>query len=160
MATTFRRKSNRLHPSVYRGPAAYFLTMACEGRRTAFEDARLVASLCDALREAADKHQVSVFAYCFMPDHLHLLVGGGESTVLPDFVHDFKQRTGYEFGRRIGRPLWQKSYYDRVLRGDEDLLEIAKYITGNPVRAGLVSQASDYPFLGSFAWDRAQLVEP
>ncbi len=60
----------------------------------------------------------------------------------------FKQVTGYGFKRRLGQPLWQRSYYDHVLRGEEDTEDVAEYIWNNPVRAGLVTDRDSYPFWG------------
>ncbi len=44
--------------------------------------------------------------------------------------------------------LWQKSFYDHVIRKEEDLNSIAGYIFNNPVRKELVENYEDYPFLG------------
>jgi len=115
----------------------------------------VVRTCVDALRTASDRHGVSVLAYCFMPNHLHLLVQGADRSFVPDFVKDFKQGTGYAYRQRTSKPLWQKSYYDHVLRRDEDVRKVTRYIVGNPVRANLVSQARDYQFSGSFVWGEA-----
>lgn len=159
MAQPFRRKPNRLPMEVYVGPRVYSLTLACEGRRRWFADGRLVTDCIEALRAAARTHHARVYAYCFMPDHLHLLVHGGARTFLPNFVHDFKQATANAFRGRFGRPLWQRSYCDHIVRSDEGVLAVARYIAGNPVRARLVEDASQYPYTGSFDWDRSALVE-
>ena len=45
-------------------------------------------------------------------------------------------------------PVWQKGYFDRALRYEEDLKAAARYIIANPLRAGLVAQVGDYPL-----WD-------
>ena len=63
-----------------------------------------------------------------------------------------KQRSGAAYALKSGEPLWQKGYYEHVLREDEDSKEIAHYIIANPVRAGLVQSPDDYPFIGSDAW--------
>ncbi len=160
MSVTFRRKRNRLAQETYRGQLGYSLTLSCHQRTPWFRNARLVAKCLEFLRWAADKHGVDVYVFCFMPDHLHLLVRGGDSTRLSDFVHDFKQRSGYLVKQVAGRDLWQRSFYDHVLRRDEDLLAAARYTAANPVRAGLVAQPSDYLHLGSFVWDRSAVVEP
>jgi len=55
--------------------------------------------------------------------------------------------------------LWQKGYYEHIVRENEAVLAIAKYIFENPVRAGLVSEPHDYPFSGSFELTRAQVDE-
>ena len=48
-----------------------------------------------------------------------------------------------------GITLWQDGFYDRILRRDEDSLDVAAYIVANPVRAGLVHRVTDYPYSGS-----------
>ncbi len=82
-----------------------------------------------------------------MPDHLHLLLEGltGGSD-LRRLMQQAKQRTSYAAVHLgLGR-LWQSGYHDRIVRHDEDLLAYVDYIVQNPVRAGLVQRASDYPY--------------
>jgi putative transposase len=83
-----------------------------------------------------------------MPDHCHLLVSGHDGSCLQDFVRHFKQLSGYRHKREHGAQLWQISYHDHVLRNDEDLLAVARYIWDNPVRAGLVPDRTEYRFSG------------
>jgi len=85
-----------------------------------------------------------------MPDHLHLLVAGDEGADLKEFVRLFKSRSSYHYKKGAGHPLWQRSYYDRVLRKDEDTRAVARYILNNPIRRGLARSAEAYPFIGSF----------
>ena len=101
-----------------------------------------------ALYTAAKKCGFDIIAFCFMPDHLHLLAVGRESSSLPDFARLFKQLAGYNFRRARGAALWQISYFDHVVRREESLAEIAAYIWNNPVRAGLVENRMDYAFSG------------
>jgi putative transposase len=155
MPSTFRRKPNRLLLEVYRGAAVYFLTLTCAQRRPAFTEERLVESCIETLRSCSERHGFAVLAYCFMPDHLHLLVEGGAGSDVPQFTKDFKQRTGYAYRRLSEEALWQKSYYDHILRREEDVREAARYIIGNPVRMGLVEAAGDHPYSGSFVWGKA-----
>lgn len=44
--------------------------------------------------------------------------------------------------------LWQRNFYDHILRGYESGMRIAEYIGANPVRTGLVAQADEYPWSG------------
>ena len=95
-----------------------------------------------------------------MPDHLHALLEGlSDSANLPEFVRIFKQRTSFEWKRTSGVGLWQRSYFDRVLRPEEDTMLVAQYILANPVRAGLVKEPMEYPFLGSGTMDVRDLLE-
>lgn len=158
MVIAFRRKQNRLPLPNYADTHAYLLTLACDKRRREFNNA-LVAFCLHKLRAVALKHRASVLLYCFMPNHLHLLLYSANPTFIPGFLRDFKQVTGYTFKRRTGRTLWQKSYHDHILRSDESLLDAARYILHNPVTAGLVTSPGDYPFTGSFVWERSVFVE-
>ncbi len=115
------------------------------------------------LRQACEKEGFTLAAYCFMPDHAHLLVQTETESDLVRLIHRFKQETGWWFRTRGeagglkasptspgARPrLWQKSYYDHVLRRDEELSEVIRYILENPVRAGLVASCDDYPYAWS-----------
>ena len=94
---------------------------------------------------------MEVLAYCYMPDHIHLLAAASDEADLPAFMRTFKQRTGYSCKKALGwdGPFWQKSYYDHILRSEERVEAVAAYIWGNPVRAGLVEGIVDYPFSGS-----------
>ena len=56
-------------------------------------------------------------------------------------------------------PLWQDSYYDHVVRPEENLAGIACYIIQNPVRARLVASPLEYPFSGSTAWSIEELLK-
>jgi putative transposase len=136
---------------VYEGCAAYFVTFAVSQRRPAFKVREIVEQCLSVLRSFADEQHMQVLAYCFMPDHVHLLLTAGEKANLSSFMRTFKQRTGYHCRKLLGwdGPFWQKSYYDHVLRREERLEAVAAYIWANPARAGLVEDADDYPFAGS-----------
>ena len=95
-----------------------------------------------------------------MPDHSHVLVEGiDDLSDLRKFCKLGKQRSGQIHARRVGGPLWQEGYYDRVLRKDEDLRTVARYLLNNPIRAGLVTKPIDYPYLGSDRWTVAEIIE-
>ncbi|OGO52409.1 MAG: hypothetical protein A2148_05790 [Chloroflexi bacterium RBG_16_68_14] len=147
MATRLR-KSPRLKDFDYVGPYAYSLTFVTRQRSEVFQDASLVQLVELALLRACAQHSFDLHAYCFMPDHLHVLVSGGADSRLTDFVRLFKQLSGYAAKQKLSAPLWQISYYDHVLRREEDLAQVARYIWSNPVRAGLVDDFRQYPYAG------------
>jgi len=106
------------------------------------------------LLEAASSCEIQVDVYCFMPDHLHLLVTS-EGSDVRNFVRAYKQASGFWFRRATAGQLWQKSYCDHVVRSDEDMERIGEYILDNPVRAGLCDRWEEHPF----SWSRWH-VEP
>jgi REP element-mobilizing transposase RayT len=90
-----------------------------------------------------------LFAYCLMPDHLHILVsphnGANLSTVLGNYA-SYTTQTAWNYGV-IGK-LWQRSFYDHILRSGETAPEIVAYILDNPVRAELVEEWEDWAWCG------------
>lgn len=143
-----RRKTIRLARHVYDGVRAYSITISTKDRRRAFADPDAITEALYALDEASRAHSFTVLAYCLMPDHAHLLVVGGTSSNLIDFMKRFKQISGFGYKQRTGRQLWQKGYFDHVIRAEEALEEVAKYIFANPVRAGLVVDPAAYRLSG------------
>jgi putative transposase len=108
---------------------------------------------------AALRFEFAVPAYCLMPDHVHLLIDGRtERSDLRRFIKRAKQSSGQRYAATARGPLWQDSYYDHVVRREDDLIRIVRYIIENPVRAGLVKSPLDYPFVGSTVWPLADLV--
>lgn len=80
-----------------------------------------------------------------MPDHLHWLIA--DSASMGELVRSFKSYTTYA-ARTLGHGtrLWQRSYWDHVLRRNENVREVAEYIIHNPVRGGIVPAVRDYPY--------------
>jgi putative transposase len=147
---TFPRKKIRLPAASYIGLRRCFLTFCCFERHKCFLQSDFNLYFLEQLRQQSAAHQFSAPAYCLMPDHVHLLVGAlvVKSNLAP-FVKALKQITGFEFERRTGKRLWQRYYYDHVLRPKDDPDSVAWYIWLNPVRAGLCEESKEYPFLGS-----------
>lgn len=152
-----RRSSPRLRDFDYKGPYAYFITCCTNQKKVYFEDTGIVEAMVKVLEESSQSFNFRVYAYCFMPDHLHLLVTGDETSSLREFMRAFKQKTSFLFKKRYGNPLWQRSYYDHILRKGEALTDVALYIFHNPVRRKLVEDYQDYPFSGSFVFDKNEL---
>jgi putative transposase len=83
-----------------------------------------------------------------MPDHVHVLaeVPGGVS--MQDFARQVKQISGFRLKQMTGASPWQVSYYDHILRKEEAIIDVSRYIWDNPVKEGLVTNWLDYPFSG------------
>ncbi len=85
-----------------------------------------------------------------MPNHLHFLVKPNEDgrSVL-DFTDQLKGKSTNASWKVVWRgKLWQRDYYDHVVRGNESLTAIARYILNNPVRKGLVAAAEEWAWGG------------
>jgi len=106
----------------------------------------VAGSVRDQLLRWSNALEVEICAYTLMPNHVHVLVIDTANKTAT-LVHRWKQATGLQWRQRGSRhPLWQRGFYDHVLRFDEDPERIAEYIVMNPVRAGLVNDPADYAF--------------
>jgi putative transposase len=156
--TVFHHKNIRLGGENYRGCRWHFVTICCEQRRRFFSSPNRAAWLIQTLEREAVSKRFGVHAYCVMPDHVHLLVVGLDArTDLLAFVKGLKQKTGYEFKRISGRNLWQKKFYDHILRAGDSIDAVAAYVWMNPVRKGLSANPKSYPYSGSLLLDWASV---
>jgi putative transposase len=144
------RRPPRLEDAVYTGAAHVFLTMCTFKRRTHFACGDVVNLVRRELLQTAEQYLVEVIAYCFMPDHLHALVAGtSEQTNLKKFFTVFRQKAAYRYRQVHPQPLWQDGFYDRALRAEDAIFDVASYILANPIEAGLAADAISYPYSGS-----------
>ena len=153
------RKPRRLPPSNYVGERAVSLTICTNDRAHHFTSALIVEAVLLRFRQHARHELVALLAYCFMPDHLHLLVSGGRPDAdVGRFLTRAKQSSGHWFSVEFGARLWQRYAWDRVLRHEEDTLSAIRYLLANPVRAGLVQHPLEYPFSGSDVYSHEDLL--
>jgi putative transposase len=100
---------------------------------------------CALMREWCDRYSVQIWAYCLMPNHVHLVAVPETRDGLRRALAGAHMRYTAEVNRREGWTgcLWQGRFSSFVM-DDQYLLMAARYVERNPVRAGLVSHAQDY----------------
>ncbi|MFJ3367818.1 REP-associated tyrosine transposase [Pseudomonas sp. NPDC086251] len=127
----------------------YLLTAVTSERKLIFKDWRMGRLLVHEFRRAQEAGNATSIAWVIMPDHFHWLVELHNGD-LPKLMQATKSRCARLINqqRGISEPVWQKGYFDRALRYEEDLKAMARYIVANPLRAGLVEHIGDYPL-----WD-------
>ena len=149
---SFQRENIRLPSENYLGKRWFFITLCCADRQKFFIRPGFCNWFLETLRRNAVEHRFAVYAYCLMPDHIHLLVEGLEpGSDLLQFVKALKTKSSTAVHRKTGCVIWQKKFYDHILRQKDSPDAVAWYIWMNPVRAGMCVQPGDYLFLGSFA---------
>ena len=143
----------------YTGLYRYFLTFCTDSRCELFTGAQAVdIVLLQIERAAADEH-FAIVAYCFMPNHVHLLIEAlAEAADCRRFIKRAKQFSAFYYTKTFGQRLWQRYGFERVLRNDEATLGVARYVLENPLRAGLVTRVEDYPFAGSRVYSLADIL--
>ena len=120
--------------------------------------ATLVAN---SLLRGAELGHYQLGAFAIMANHVHALV---LPWVPPSrLLKSLKGYTAHEANRLLGRtgePFWQRESYDHWVRNQEEWYRIAAYIENNPVKAGLVSRAEEYPWTSAHERWRAKLAPP
>ena len=153
------RKPNRLGYYDYGQEGSYFVTLCTHHRACLFQmEADVGNGLCAVpnqiihrwMRETENRFpNIIIDKYIIMPDHLHLLITIKERHAgcsLPDvmrflktmttnaYIHAVKEGTAPPFHKK----LWQKSYYDHVIRNQQDYDETWQYIENNPAKWMLI----------------------
>ena len=117
-------------------------------RQAIFSSTADYQALLGLMDENAKKFGVAVHAYVLMSNHFHLLVTPESADALPRMMQGVGRRYVRYFNdsqRRSGT-LWEGRYRSTLIQTESYLLACMAYIDLNPVRAGLVAEARDYPW--------------
>ena len=131
----------------------YLVTSVTDLRVAWFQESVLATIAAQSIAGADGRYDTRTFCWVVMPDHVHWLVQIGELP-LDETVNRLKGASARRLNAKIGRKgrFWAPGFHDHALRREEDLKRVARYVVGNPLRAGLVSQIGDYAF-----WDATWL---
>lgn len=138
----------------------YFFTVVTYKRQPFLTDARCQKNLADVIREVQLTHPFTLDACVFLSDHCHCV------WTLPEGDTDYSKRWGLIKARfsKQAKPflekegfcpearsrkrevaIWQKRFWEHVIRDDADLRTHLDYIHYNPVKHGFVEQVQDWP---------------
>lgn len=126
----------------------YHITLTTQHRQPYFANFASARAVVRVLRQAQQQGDAQTFAYVVMPDHLHWLMALGAGRNLSKVVGAIKSITAHQ----IGCVVWQQGFHDHALRHEERIVDVARYIVANPLRARLVARLGDYSH-----WDAAWL---
>ncbi|MBF0478805.1 MAG: transposase [Candidatus Omnitrophica bacterium] len=92
------------------------------------------------------KYGFKLFAYCFMTNHVHLLIQVGEKGTISRIMQSITvaHTRHYHYKYRTSGHVWQGRFNSPVVSDDEYMLEVMRYIEQNPVRAKMVREIEDY----------------
>ena len=121
----------------------YHIVFSTLNRKPIFSDEKLAQQLIKILKEDQVKQFTCTLSFVVMPDHIHWLFQLNKGD-----VSQAAQRVKSIFTMNTGLKVWNPGFYDHAIRTDESLVNVARYIVANPLRAGLVKSIGDYPY-----WD-------
>ncbi len=147
---------------VFVEPPVFFIT-TCTHQRTPILTLPPVARiLIEEWQGAQQRHGWLVGRYVIMPDHVHFFctLSGENPKTLSAFMQQWKQWTSKRILREscsrdgpsrlqeLRPPIWQKGFFDHLLRSNESYAQKWEYVYRNPIRAGLVTRPEDWPWQG------------
>jgi REP element-mobilizing transposase RayT len=116
-------------------------------RTPLFASREAAEALVHALVEAHEELRFHLHAWVLMPDHLHLVIEVPDGITSGIVMRFIKARFARRWNHRLRTrgPIWQTRFHDRVLTSERALMAAIEYVHANPVAAGLVESAEDYP---------------
>jgi REP element-mobilizing transposase RayT len=86
-----------------------------------------------------DGSRYRLYAWCVMPNHVHVVFRPQGTHTLAEILHTWKSYSAKEANRTLGRSgtFWQREYYDHLIRGEKEFFQIVNYVLENPRVAGL-----------------------
>ena len=150
--TQHHRRSIRLPAYDYAQAGAYFVTVVCKDRGLLLDDPRFRQVAEEAWLWLADRYEfVQLDEYVVMPNHLHGIIviadprrggsraaptGAANRKPLGQLIGAFKTVSTKRINQIRGAPrlpVWQRNYYEHVIRNDEELNAVRQYIVDNPL---------------------------
>lgn len=119
-------------------------------RQTIFREPDEYEDFLDLLGRAAERFQVPLLAYCLMPNHFHLVLWPPDREALSAYMHwvtsTHVRHLHYWRGTNGLGHIYQERFRNRIVKDERQLLDVCRYVEANPLSAGLVARAEDWPY--------------
>ncbi len=141
-----------------------FITQVVHFRQPVFQYAAHLRLLRKIMHEAKVRYPFKMLAYCFLPDHFHLLIhpakGVDHSQIMHSIKPNFTKRYKEGMGLQGSMKFWQKRYWDHVIRDEDDLADHLGYIHYNPVKHRSVARPEDWANSSFRYWQKKGAYPP
>jgi putative transposase len=123
----------------------HLVTFSCHNRAPYITDDHTRTTIEQTFERARRRHNLRIYAYVLMPEHVHLLVGEPPATPLKAALQAMKQESSTKLkGSR--KHFWLPRYHDFNIFSAHKFAQKLKYIHRNPVARGLVTKPEDWPW--------------
>jgi len=127
----------------------FHLITNCRKGLAPFGDSASAEIVRKTVLKSRRKDDVFLFAWCLMPDHLHLCVAEREKNI-STYMMVIKRLISREMG--LGQ-LWEPRFWDNQIMTMREFRDVIHYIHGNPVRAGIVEEPEQYSHGSARDWE-------
>jgi len=133
-----------------------FITTVTKNREPFLKHDEDIATFMDTLRQVQQIHPFNLLAYVILPDHYHCILNPGNSIgdfsiILRSIKWNYTRNYKKAHHLSTSLSLWQRGFWDHVIRNEQDLMHHLDYIHWNPVKHGLAKSPerwkhSSFPF--------------
>ncbi len=137
--------------------AIIFITVVTRDRMPYFKSDQDIRLYWETLKRVQEIYPFNLLAYVILPDHFHWLMrlkdsGGNFSQVLHSFKRNFTLNFKKTHNIITQLSLWQRGYWDHIIRNEGDLNNHFDYIHWNPVKHNLVNRPENWPHSSYLHW--------
>lgn len=164
---------------IFTGEGHYhFVTFICKGRRTLLKDEEAKGIIVHILSKLVKERDVNLIGFVIMPEHVHAILGYPDNDDEHSIImQEIKRRTSRLIRKHLEETnypemdklttkrgdkkllrIWQPKYYDFNLSSEKKLIEKLGYMHQNPVKRGLVTDATDYKWSSSRHYELGKSV--
>jgi putative transposase len=122
----------------------HFINFTCYHQHPYLDNAPARNVFEETLESIRQRHDLLIYAYVVMPNHVHLLLSEPKHHVLADTIRALKTQTSKKL-KRTRTQFWQSRYFDRNIITQKEFAEKLRYIHRNPVVDSLVENPEDWP---------------
>ncbi|MCM8799613.1 MAG: transposase [Candidatus Omnitrophica bacterium] len=128
--------------------AVYHITVRGNQKQKTFLEEVDFLNYFKILRHYKKKYRFKLYAYCLMPNHVHLILEVENSKNLSKIMQGINLSYTIYFNKKYQKVghLWQGRYKSKIIQKDKYLIDCIEYVELNPVRSGLVENPFDYPW--------------
>lgn len=126
--------------------ACYHLMIRGNQKQKVFKNESDYLAYLALLKRFKRKYKFKLYAFCLMPNHVHLLGQIDNPPYLSKFMHGINRTYTLYFNhkyKKVGH-LWQGRYKSKIISKDRYLFDCINYIESNPIRSGLTSGLMEY----------------
>jgi len=153
---------------IYSENKTHFVTFSVYKHINVFRNGLVAEEFIENLNFYIRKHKCKMYAYVIMPNHVHLLVKLNDNENISDLIRDIKKYFSFKaknlmsvitefelkkFYNNGKYQFWERGFDELTIRSERVFNIKFQYIINNPVKAGLVNNAGDYPFLNIGEFD-------
>ena len=126
----------------------FHVTSSTSDKRFLLQSDRAAQLFLRVLQEYREQGRFLLHEFVVMPDHFHVLITVGADTSVERAVQFIKGGFAFRAGKELGfkAPFWQRGFSEVRVPNAQAASRVCEYIRDNPVVAGMVQQASDYPY--------------